>query len=124
MDDSSEEYSSALMEELGNDADTSSEATEDTSTDEAVDTSSEGDGTPQEASGEVENQDAIQSKVEDEEGIDTRELVDIFYRTVDKLGLIVGGIDMGPDQGPIYYNIASKEVSKKIAKIKSDVGDI
>jgi len=61
---------------------------------------------------------------EDEEGIDTRELVDIFYNIVDKLGLIVGGIDMGPDQGPIYYNIASKEISKKIAKIKSDVGDI
>lgn len=66
MDDSNDEYSSALMEELGNDADTSSEATEDTSTDEAVDTSSEGDETPQEASGEDENQDAIQSKVEDE----------------------------------------------------------
>ena len=66
MDDSNDEYSSALMEELGNDADTSSEATEDTSTDEAVDTSSEGDGTPQEASGEVENQDTIQNKVEDD----------------------------------------------------------
>ena len=66
MDDSNDEYSSALMEELGNDADTSSEATEDTSTEETVDTSSDGDETQQGASGEDENQDDIQSKANDE----------------------------------------------------------
>ena len=66
MDDSNDENINALPEELGNGPEIPSEGAEDTSADEPIDTSSEDDKTPQEASGEDENQDAIQSKVEDE----------------------------------------------------------
>jgi len=66
MDDSNEEYSNALMAELGNEPETPSEDVQDTSADEPIDNSSEVGETPQEASDEDENQEAIQSGVEDE----------------------------------------------------------
>lgn len=66
MDDSNEEYSNALMAELGNEPETPSEDAQDTSADETVDNSSEGDEAPQEASGEDENQDGTSNEVGDE----------------------------------------------------------
>ena len=66
MDDSNEEYSNALMAELGNEPETPSEDAQDTSADETVDNLSEGDKTPQGASGEGENQDGTSNEVEDE----------------------------------------------------------
>ena len=66
MDDSNEEYSNALMAELGNEPETPSEDAQHTSTDETVDNSSEGDKTPHGASGEDENHDDTSNEVEDE----------------------------------------------------------
>lgn len=66
MDDSSEEYSNALMAELGNEPEAPSEDAQDTSADETTDTSSDGGETPQEASGEDENQDGTSNEAEDE----------------------------------------------------------
>jgi len=66
VDDSNEEYSNALMAELGNEPETPSEDVQDTSADETVDNSSEGDETLQGASGEDENQDDTSNEAEDE----------------------------------------------------------
>lgn len=66
MDDSNEEYSNALMAELGNEPETPSEDVQDTGADEMIDSSSEGDETPQGASGEDENQDGTSNEAEDE----------------------------------------------------------
>lgn len=66
MDSDNDEYSNALMEELGNEPETPPEEPETTEVEQTTDETSDTSETPQGASDEGENQDAIQSEATDE----------------------------------------------------------
>ena len=56
-------------------------------------------------------------------GQDCYEVFNVFYRIVSELGLIIDGIDTGPDDIQVYINIGSSEAKEKIRNIKSIVGE-
>jgi hypothetical protein len=52
------------------------------------------------------------------------ELFNTTEEILRKFELLVGGIDMGPDNYPTYFNIACMQIQDKIKAIKSKIGDI
>ncbi len=56
-------------------------------------------------------------------GKDCYEVFDVFHMIISELGLIVDGIDTGPDDIQIYINVGSSKAKEKIKKIKSITGE-
>lgn len=56
--------------------------------------------------------------------LDTYELFSYVEHILGKFDLLIGGIDMGPDNYPTYINVACMQIQDKIKLIKSKIGDI
>lgn len=61
---------------------------------------------------------------EDEEDIDASDIFNTAENMLRDMGLIVGGVDIGPDMLPTYVNIGSKHIKEKIGEIRSKIGDL
>ena len=58
-----------------------------------------------------------------EEDVDLSEIFNTAENMLRDCGLIVGGIDIGPDMLPTYVNIGSSQTKETIGAIRSKIGD-